>query len=296
MTRFVVLGNSEAVVRSAKALLGSGMEVAAFISMTTRASEGENLAKQHKIPYHEVDDINSWGSVEILRRYAPDYIIESWPKAIAPEIMKIPKAVIGIHPICGDNSLQWLIQLGCKKSHLCFRLGDEAYIQLPFTISDEDTIADVLRKINDAAENGTKKIARMIKNEELKSAPLQDSKQWRDTTPHDMVIDPRMSGDMIVRIVRSCTRPYACASLIINDSIIKVVFARIAKQKADRETEQGKIMKIEGHILSFKADDAVIEAACENIPEKVAQEKYIHPPSYYIERSSELREKLKKSK
>ena len=310
MTRLIILGTTDFTIVCTKALLDAGINVAALISLPLEmrplnSTDIQRFAKEKKIPYHEVEDINSWGAIEIMKRYEPEYIFSTWPKIIGTEVIKIPKVVIGTHPTTlpfnrGRHPLHWLIVLDIPKSHLSFFRIDEKvdngeiFLQVPFSIDRNDTIADAIRRMNEAASRGIKKIANMIKTEQLVGKAQDNTKAnyWRKRTPHDVTIDPRMSADAIIRMVRSFTRPYPCANLIVKDTILKVIYARTAKT-GETNIEQGKIIKVDGQVITFKADDMIVEAACEHIPEHIAKEKYIYPPSYYITHFPELREKMK---
>ena len=82
--KIVILGTSEFDIFCSNAIIDSGSQVVAMISIPQKAPPNNSAdislyAKQNDIPYYELEDINSLESLNLLRNYAPDYILVSWP-------------------------------------------------------------------------------------------------------------------------------------------------------------------------------------------------------------------------
>jgi len=305
--KFVILGASEFNIYSSNAIIESGSQVVAMISMPehirpNNSSDIAFYAKQHDIFYHELEDINSLEALDLLRKYEPDYIFVSWPKMIKTDVINIPKYFcIGTHPSNlpynrGRHTLHWLIALGFQETELSFFKMDEGVdtgdllLQVPFTVTTDDTINDVNDKMNHAAYEGTKKLCQNFHSYPSSPGEKQNHKlanYWRKRTPHDITLDLRMPADLIIRIVRSFTLPYPCANLIFRKHTIKIEKAKVVKTalqaKELKRIEPGKIISAEENRIIVKVDNEIIELVCLNqIPDELLSANYIYPPSMYI--------------
>jgi len=305
----IMLGNSDFTIHCTKALLDSGSDVCAMISMpeNCRPDNSADIAlfgRNNAIPYHELEDVNSPEGLAVLSSYSPDFIYCEWPKILGEGVFDIPKGYcIGTHPTDlpynrGRHPLHWCICLGISTTSLSFFKMDrgvdtgDILLQIPFSITPDDSIADLNNKMNIAAYEGTKELCKkLIANAAYVGAKQNHSlaNYWRKRTPHDVTIDPRMSSDFIKRAVRSYTLPYSCVNLIYEKHIIKIVRAKLAKAKMSSEQlqriEPGKIISIDQHTIRVKVDDGIIDLEClGRIPEELQRARYIHPPTMYISR------------
>ena len=316
--RFVVLGTSEFTIRYATALLDSGCEVCALISMPSsvrplNSADIMGFAERNRIPYHEVEDINSSESVSLLQGYSSDYIFSSWPKILRKETLEISRIYcIGSHPTelpfnRGRHPLHWLIALGISESKLSFFRMDEGVdtgrvlLQIPFQITPDDLIGDVVSKVNESAYEGTRILCKKLLDNPFYSGTEQDyalANYWRKRTPHDVTLDLRMSSSMILRTVRSFAPPYPCANLIFGKHVLKIISASMVPMKMSSEelqrVEPGRIISIDGNRIRIKAVDGIVDLECEgDLPPELLVAKYIHPPSkYLIKWSEELKHEL----
>ncbi len=168
--KFTVLGTSEFTLCCLKALLNAGQEISSIFSMPKSISPNNSVditsfAKQNKIIYYEVKDINSSKTLRLLSMHFPDYILVSWPKILKKEVLKIPKYFcIGTHPTAlpfnrGRHPLQWIIALGVKKNKLSFfkinKGIDSGNIlqQIPILITSNDSINNLNDKIRNISFN-----------------------------------------------------------------------------------------------------------------------------------------------
>lgn len=312
--KFVVLGTSEFTIHCSKALLDSGAEVSLLVSMPQHSlplnsADIPGFAKSRNIPYCEIEDINSHDSISIIQKYKPDYILSSWPKILKDRILNMPRMYcIGTHPTelpynKGRHPLHWMIVLGFHKSKLSFFRMDEGVdtgrllLQMPFSISQNDSIHNVLSKLNDVAYKGTKKLLERLKN--FPEGTPQDNMKanyWRKRTIHDLILDLRMPSNLILRIVRSFSLPYPCAKLIFRNYVIPISNALIVQTDlSDKELlriEPGKIIDIEGMRIRVKAEDGIVDLeSTAKIPSSLLKAKYIHPPSKYIAEWSKTQSK-----
>ena len=306
---FLILGTTEFTLCCAKALIDVKGQIGAIISMPfhTRPLNSADLAvyaKKNEILYHEIEDINSKSSVELMKGYSPDYILSSWPQIIKKEVLNIPKRyIIGSHPTDlpfnrGRHPLHWLIVQGISETKLSFFKMDEGVdtgkilSKIPVKIAPNDTIRELLWKINKAAYEGIKKLYAEISREPDFEGIEQDNTRanyWRKRTPHDVTIDFRMNCISIVRTVRSFAQPYICANLIFENHIIKIhkaakVQPTISKYELQR-IEPGKIISTANRLIRIKAADGIVELESRgDLPDSLLKAKYIHPPAKYLSR------------
>ena len=305
--KFVVLSTSQFGINIANAILDSGHEISAIISMPksslpNNSTNIKQYATQKNISFHEFLDINSPNSIKILRQIDPDYIFVSWPKIIGKEVLDIPKNFcIGTHPTAlpfnrGRHPLHWIIDLGIHETKLSFFELDEGFdtgnilLQYPVQVGNEDTIVNINSMVNLAAYEGTKLLCNKLISEYGSSKLKQNHEManyWRMRTPHDVTIDLRMPAFSIIKLVRSFTLPYPCANLIFNKYIIKIKKVKIVKTERPPEDiqrlEPGRIISVEYSKIIVKAGDNIIELFSINpMPKEIKIAKYIHPPSKYI--------------
>ena len=89
---FIVLGTSEFTICCARGLMGSGANLSASISMPSESrpdnsADLSSLAGLHGIPDHEIVDINSEDSLELLRSYTLDYLLSTRPRMLKTEVL-----------------------------------------------------------------------------------------------------------------------------------------------------------------------------------------------------------------
>jgi len=305
--KFIVIGTSQFSVTTSDAILESGGDVLAIVSMPkdslpNNSADLSSYSKSKNLNYVEINDINCQDSIKILSHYQPDFIFVSWPKILSKKALNIPKYFcVGSHPTDlpnnrGRHPLHWIIALGITETKLSFFKMDagidtgDLLIQVPFLVELDDDIEDLNEKMNIAAYEGTKKLCENFLNDIPLKGITQDSldaNYWRKRTPHDTLLDLRMPAELISRLVRSFTLPYPCATLIFKRHLIKisdviVVNKSINNKQLDR-IEPGKIISVKSNSLIVKVDKGIVELVCVNqIPNDLSLAKYIQPPSKYI--------------
>jgi len=305
--KFILLGTSEFSLRCAEAVLDSGEEICALISMPAYAlplnsADVSRFARAHGIPFHEIEDVNVPKSVTLIRGYAAEYLLASWPKLLGKEVLESPRFYcIGTHPTelpfnRGRHPLHWLIALGIQWTKLSFFRMDEGVdtgrvlLRVPFEIRGDDAIGDVVTKMNQAAYEGTKTLCAHLREDPSYAGEEQNHSEantWRKRTSHDVTLDLRMSASMIVRTVRSFALPYPCANLLFESDLIKISDAALVETdmtaKCLQRLEPGKIICIHGKTITVKADDGLVALAAKDaLPKSILSAKYIHPPSRYL--------------
>jgi len=302
-----MLGNSEFVKHCADGFLRTGANIAAIISLTPKLLPLNSyylgvFAEAKNIPFHAIEDVNSENTISVVRSYTPDYIFASWPKLIDKSVLDIPsRFVIGTHPTClphnrGRHPLHWLMVQGYAESHLTFFRMDsgvdsgEILLQLPFPICLEDSIGDVAIRMNECGFTGARLLGEKLhRNPQGDGIPQNQTEgnYWRARTPHDVTLDFRLSGELLIRTVRSFTKPYLCANLLFRNHLLKIEKAGSSSlHLSDLELqriEPGKVLDIHENTLTVKASDsAVVLTATSRLPEAIKRGTYIHPPSRYI--------------
>ncbi|MGB0909668.1 MAG: formyltransferase family protein [Nitrospirales bacterium] len=305
--KFIVIGTTEFTGRIAEGIRGGGHDICAVFSMPSKyrpdnSDDLKQVSQTYGCAYHEVIDINGEESVALLKTYKPDYIFSSWPKILKKDVLQTPKhCCIGTHPTQlpfnrGRHPLHWLLDLGISKTCLSFFKmieeidGGDIFLQVPLSIKSEDTIADLTRRVNDAAFSGAKTIGDQLTSSNSLSAIQQNdvmANYWRKRTQHDVTLDLRMSSEAIIRIVRSYAPPFPCANLLFKSHVLKIHEAIISSEKIALDEceriEPGKIVKIEDTLIRVKTFDEILDLrSYSSIPAELCKAKYIHPPSKYI--------------
>jgi len=258
------------------------------------------------ISFVEVENINSEYSVNELENAKPDYIISNWPKILKKNVLDIPKhMIIGTHPTPlpmnqGRHPIHWMIVLGIHFiTSLSFFAMDEGIdtgrilLQLPFSVGNRD-ITQVNSDMNRCAYDGTKKLIKMLENDQNYIGYEQLSQfqnYWRKRNEHDITLDPRMSLEMLTRIAHSFAPPYPGARLWVKpDRFLTISKINKAKQKDYPVNwfnfEHGYIFSTSEEYLVMRiADDvAEIHVVEERDFWHDLDKKKICPPTFYLQK------------
>lgn len=305
--RFIVLGTTEFVKYCINGLIDGGQQVLLLVSLPKELQPDNSIdlcefASEKGLDYLEVEDINSRENIAALKAYIPDIIFSAWPKILKQPIFSVPRfCIIGSHPTAlpfnrGRHPLHWEIVLGFTKSSLSFFRMDDGIdtgrilLQLQYEIRPEDTIADLVARVNSVGYSGSYQLGQILTAADVPEGIEQDhekSNYWRKRTRYDVTLDLRMSAEHIVRIVRSFTLPYPCAMLLFDHHVLHVVQASIAPMVFSLEDlqriEPGMIIHASGRRIMVKAIDQIVELTCqESLPISLLSAKYIHPPTKYL--------------
>jgi methionyl-tRNA formyltransferase len=308
----VALGTTEFLACCVRGLWESGCNIRALVSLPKvllpdNSIDLKRLAIEVGSEYFETDNINATQTKVYIRSLSPDIIFSSWPKLIGPEVLSIPSSgVIGTHPTGlpfnkGRHPLQWQLVLGLRESALSFFWMDSGVDsgpiiqQIPYCIEDDDTILTLSNRLNAVAYSGSLSLGKMLTHGSVPSGsphvPLVGN-TWRKRDRYDVLIDFRMNADNIIKLIRSFTEPYPCATMLFENNVFHVL-------AGDRDEpngavpieyiEPGQIIKIDDYFLFVKSMDAVLKLQLRESPEKlIGAKKYIHPPGKYLMEYPEL--------
>lgn len=278
--RCVVIGTTAYTMALAQGVLESGSELLAIINLEkdllpNNSVDLKGFAKENNVKYYETRNIND--EEELLLEFDMDILVCSWPKILKEYILNTPKIMtICSHPTKlphnrGRHPMHWNKVLGLREGGVSFFKADsgvdtgDIILQLPFSIEKDDDINDLNRKINSLAKIGIKRI--LSDESYLQSLRAQDGKAnyWRKRNLHDVILDMRMSKEMIISTVKSFTLPYPCAKLLIENKVIDIIDA---SESSDIEwsmnMEHGKIATIDSDKIVVKCENGLVELKSKN--------------------------------
>ena len=110
---------------------------------------------------------------------------------------------------------------------------------------------------------------------------------WRKRTPHDVILDCRMTVKMVLDTVRSYTLPYPCAILLFEKNIIRIVASRVPDTnltpEAQQRLESGRILVASENKVTLKVADGLVELqSMARLPSSLLKASYVHPPTFYL--------------
>lgn len=310
--RVVVLGASEFTLRCAQAALDGGHVLAGLVTLPPQLLPLNSLdlagfARQRGIPCHVTADINAPETLLWLSAREPDVVVSSWPRLIAAPVLNIAKvATVGTHPADlpanrGRHPLHWSLVLGLPRVALSFFRMDagidsgDILLKLPLDVPASADIASLLAQVNDAAYQGLRRLLPMLESEPALGERQDGARAnyWRARTPHDSLLDFRMTAPAIARTAASYAPPYPCAKLVFESRLVDIPRAEPAAVPGARH-EPGRILaRSPGWLEVATLDGAVRLHYCGDLPEALAGARHIHPPSYYFSRwSAELNAQL----
>ena len=304
--RFGVLGNDSFAISCTKGIVESGHDVAGFFSLPAalrpnNPADTRRFAREFDIPYRESPDVNDPKTLSWLSGLDAEYLLVAWPRIVGPGVRRACRRfAIGSHPtplpLCrGRHPIHWTVALGIRDCILTlFALGDgiddgPILVQEPFVSPSLSPIGDTVREMNEAGHRAVLALCRKLSVDPQFSGAPQDhgrATTWRARTPHDVTLDPRMSIDMILRVVCSFSPPYPCANLVFENNVLKITAAR-ARTDFDGPSsaylEHGMITAVSGQTFAFKAEDGIVEVECRDaLPARIKPGARLHPPMHYL--------------
>ncbi len=302
---FIVLGTTEFSLACADAIRRSGGEVIALVTlpeylMPENSVDFKSFAQRHCIELVEYSDLNSAEAIEHLKLLAADYIFSTWPHLLSEEFLRVPKKfVIGSHPTPlpigrGRHALHWLTVLNIRETCLSFFIMDKGIdtgqILFKQNFRVEDQILDTNQRMIEAADLAFPYVLDTLQNMTLSVTPndcAHFSNYWRKRDFHDIVLDPRMSSEMAIRIVNSFVPPYSGARLYIGTGEYLVI-VRVEKVSGDGfldhwiYREHGYIFESHHDRLVIRFDDAVLSLMFSSALTRNLSGSKLHPPSLYL--------------
>lgn len=190
----------------------------------------KQFCEKHKKPYCVVDNEKSLG--QFIRKYRPDCcIISGYYRILKANTLNLfPAGCLGLHGSLlpkyrGGSPLVWAVINGDKESGISFFYFDEGMDtgdvvgQRKFKIKSEDTIADVLEKVEQLAIALIKKYFPLIQKGTAPRNP-QDHSQATYVAmrkPKDGHIRWNWSASRIYDFIRAQTSPYPGAFCLLPD-------------------------------------------------------------------------------
>ncbi len=149
-----------------------------------------------------------------------------------------------------------------------------------------DTIESALAKLDESGQVGALRVGLdMAGNGYLAKNPQAAmlGSTWRKRTQDDVKIDCRMSGDAILRLVRSFSAPFPMAQL--ETAFGPFAINQVELLDWDREVwimhSVGSVLEVLNYSMVVRVDDRVIRlhTTKEIVELQVGQD--LHPPAYY---------------
>lgn len=230
------------------------------------------IAKKENLNIHFTNDINSTKTYNVIRNFGPDYIFcFGWSRLIKKKIINCAKQFsIGYHPAelpknRGRHPIIWAIYLGLKQTASTFfqltEKVDDGYIIDQKIIKIKKTYKS-LNLYNALIKISKKQIKHIVKkiiyNRKIDVYKKKNDNIWRKRSFLDGIIDWRMSGTSIIRLVNALSSPYPGAIFKYKNKYVNVQNAIIVKKKPEN-LEPGKILEVNKKYFKITCDDCVIK-------------------------------------
>lgn len=218
-----------------------------------------DIAKQHKIPYLYVKNINDNQTYEFIKELKPEVgFCLGWSQLIEKELLDMfPKGIIGFHPAAlpqnrGRHPLIWALALGLDETASSFFILDETadtgkvISQERLPILYEDTARTLYDKVMGIAKLQLKRLWNDICMNSVQIIEDKEQKEntWRKRGKDDGKIDWRMSSRNIYNLVRALSEPYIGAHFTYNGYDYKVWEVKEFKDILYINIEPGKIVEV----------------------------------------------------
>lgn len=311
--KIAVLGNSKFTISCFEALKKKTKNQLVLVSQKKNFQPKNSIdmkgyAKKNNVNFFQTSNINSISAYKFLNSLNIDLIFSSWPKIISKKIINIPRlGTIGSHPTSlpknkGRHPLHWLINLGCKNSHLSFFFMDESIdggrliSSYKYQIKKNENIRTLELKIEKLAFKSCYDVYKKVVKKNFLGT-LQDKKNsnyFRKRHITDLIVNLKMNLESIKKLVNSYSEPYEGAILIINYKIFRI--SKINKIFGDLSTvEIGKILEKNNSSIVTRCSDSLIKIHLKNLNKTDLNSiLYIHDPIYYLIKSKSFYNKINK--
>jgi methionyl-tRNA formyltransferase len=232
-----------------------------------------------------VDWLSTPEEAQLVESLRPDILLVlGWSALVSASIRRIAGTTVGSHPAPlpvgrGRNTISWAIALGLRETALTlFELTDEADAgpilwQGHVPITDTDDAATIYGSIERLARVAVPEVVRQLIAGRATRTPQDATKAvvWRKRTDADRVIDWRTSSRSIDRLVRAITHPYVGAWAIVDGRPHSVW--RAAPRALIPEwsgIEPGRVLAVEGRIVTVRSADGAVDLVDHELPELAA--------------------------
>lgn len=217
------------------------------------------LCEENKIEYQYVHNVNDPESLYFIKKIHADVgFCFGWSQLIHKTVIdEFPKGIIGFHPAelpynKGRHPVVWALALGLKHTaSTFFKIDSDAdagdiLLQKKIDISYEDDAATLYEKIMQTAQGQMEALVDGLENGFLTSRPQpkQAGNAWRKRGNRDGEIDWRMSSRAIYNLVRSLTKPYVGAHMVVQGKEYKIWKVCEIIKEGFENIEPGKIIEV----------------------------------------------------
>ena len=233
-----------------------------------------DIAGDHDIPIHYIEDVNASVAADLIRQYSPDVIfVWGWSRIIRGHILSIPRlGCVGLHPAMlpanrGRHPIIWAIVLGLPYSGLTFFWMDEGadsgdiLAQKRIELAEDESARTLYDKIKLAASDLIAQFLPRLMEGSVDRIPQnhQMANTWRKRGKADGQIDFRMSALTINRLVRALGDPYSGAHIMVSGSEVKVRRVKtLPLKEQDRCFEFGRVLGVKEREVTVRAAEGLV--------------------------------------
>ena len=293
-TRVVFIGSVNFSAAILKNIIHTEMDIVAIITKQQSKFNSDfydlsSIAKQNKIPYKYVKNINDADNISWIKNFSPDIIFcFGFSQIISSKILEIPSmGVLGYHPAelpknRGRHPIIWALVLGLKRTASTFFFMDEGadtgdiLSQYKINISKNDNAEILYNRIIEVAMKQVDEFVPYLisRNYTREKQDHLQASSWRKRVEADGIIDWRMSSMAIYNLVRGLTKPYIGAHFYFEGEKVRVWDTEIVDQ-GENNIEPGKVISISSKGVVVKVGEGAIRLK-ETEPElKIQQGIYL---------------------
>ncbi len=190
------------------------------------------ICKENNIEIVETPNINSKDTIDIIKKYNPDYLfVIGWSQIVNNEILIIPKrGSIGFHPAPlpknrGRGVIPWTILQKSKITGTTLFWLDEGvdsgdiFIQKKFPVEPNETAKTLYKKHSEILLDLLYEAFKLIEENNTPRIPQDHSQATycAKRTPEDGFINWYLPADEIWTLIRAVTEPYPGAFTFYNE-------------------------------------------------------------------------------
>jgi methionyl-tRNA formyltransferase len=261
--RFGWMGVHVEGVPALKALLSRG-KLEVVLTLTPEAAAKRSGASDYckimhecDVPFYEIEHINAYKTMELLRELSLDVLfVIGWSQIIAPDTLAIPRmGMVGAHASLlphnrGSAPVNWVLingetQTGNSLLWLTPDVdGGDVIEQTVIPITQYDTCATLYEKV---AESNLDMLLRLVARIEAGERPGRRQSHLvgpllQRRRPKDGLIDWDRPSTEVYNFIRALTRPYPGAFTYMDDECWWVWGAALLPDIAIRGTVPGDVL------------------------------------------------------
>lgn len=194
-------------------------------------------------------------------------LVAGFPRLIPRDVLCLFRlGVIGSHPTPlplgrGRHPVQWMLNMGIRKSVVTFFKcvvqadAGPVVLRIKYKLRSDDTVGTVNARLDGIVERGFRQI---LAEQLWRLAELQTglATGFQARTRFDCMIDPRMSVEAIMNLVRSFSEPFPGCTLLYESSEFHVLRADIADGNPWQSL--GKIVEVDDESVVMRVADGYV--------------------------------------